>query len=128
MPARTPEAYRDLAERSWRWVMDQVRWDDGPWIPGSVTLPEVTEPPWDRDGMHSGVGGLAHVLAEQLGVVPIEAQRERFLHVAERVGALVQAPADERLGIGAEGQFSRPDRRHYPAGLHQLWRRNTASP
>lgn len=53
-----------MAEAAWRWVLDQVRWVDGPWIPGTVTLPEVTHPPWDRDGMHSGVGGLAHVLAE----------------------------------------------------------------
>ena len=41
-----------------------MRWEDGPWIPGSVTIGEVTDAPWDRDGMHSGVGGLAHVLAE----------------------------------------------------------------
>jgi len=59
--------YRDLAEAGWRWVLDQVRYDDGPWIPPSVTdepATQATEPPWDRDGMHSGVGGLAHVLAE----------------------------------------------------------------
>jgi hypothetical protein len=64
MIPRIPETYRSLAEVAWRWVLDQVRWDDGPWIPGSVTIPEVTVAPWDRDGMHSGVGGLAHVLAE----------------------------------------------------------------
>ena len=60
----TAETYRGVAEAAWRWVMDQVRWDDGPWIPVSVTAPEVTAPGWDRDGLHSGVGGLAHVLAE----------------------------------------------------------------
>jgi hypothetical protein len=59
-----PETYRGLAEAAWRWVLNQVRWDDGPWIPASVTIPAVTDAPWDRDGMHSGVGGLAHVLAE----------------------------------------------------------------
>lgn len=64
MPARNPDAYRSLAEAAWRWVLGQVRWEGGPWIPGSVTVPEVKDPPWDRDGMHSGVGGLAHVLAE----------------------------------------------------------------
>jgi hypothetical protein len=57
------QRYRDVAEASWRWVLDQVRWDDGPWIPACV--PGASEePPWDRDGMHSGVGGLALVLAE----------------------------------------------------------------
>ena len=53
-----------VADAAWRWVLDQVRWQDGPWIPGSVAIPDVTDAPWDRDGMHSGVGGLAHVLAE----------------------------------------------------------------
>jgi hypothetical protein len=61
----TADAYRELAEASWRWVLGQVRYDDdGPWIPAAVTDPPATEPPWDRDGMHSGIGGPAYVLAE----------------------------------------------------------------
>lgn len=55
---------RALAEAAWRWVLDQVRWDDGPWVPVSVTDPEAMSPANDRDGMHSGVGGLALGLAE----------------------------------------------------------------
>ncbi|WP_374455592.1 lanthionine synthetase LanC family protein [Nocardioides sp.] len=58
----TAQTYADLGEAAWRWVLDQVRWDDGPWIPESV--PHEGGPPADRDGMHSGTGGLAHVLAE----------------------------------------------------------------
>ncbi|MCP3422274.1 lanthionine synthetase LanC family protein [Nocardioides pinisoli] len=58
----TPETYADLGAAAWRWVLDQVRWDDGPWIP--VSVPHEGGPPEDRDGMHSGIGGLAHVLAE----------------------------------------------------------------
>ncbi len=59
----TRETYADLGEAAWRWVLDQVRWDEeGPWIPESV--PYDGAPPEDRDGMHSGIGGLAHVLAE----------------------------------------------------------------
>jgi hypothetical protein len=62
------ETYADLGEAAWRWVLDQVRWDDdGPWIPVSQVLGDGAHeggPPEDRDGMHSGVGGLAHVLAE----------------------------------------------------------------
>lgn len=58
----TPETYADLGEAAWRWVLDQVRWDDGPWIP--VAVPHEGGPPEDRDGMHSGIGGLAHMLAE----------------------------------------------------------------
>lgn len=57
-----PATYAGLSESAWRWVLDQVRWDDGPWIPESV--PYDGGPPEERDGMHSGIGGLAHVLAE----------------------------------------------------------------
>jgi len=58
------ESYERVAEAAWRWVLDQVRWDDGPWIPGSVTPGETPEIPSDRDGMHSGIGGVAYLLAE----------------------------------------------------------------
>ncbi len=59
----TSETYADLGAAAWRWVLDQVRWDDdGPWIP--ETVPHDGGPPEERDGMHSGIGGLAHVLAE----------------------------------------------------------------
>ena len=58
------DAYAERGEAAWRWVLDQVRWDDaGPWIPVSVPH-EGGAPEEDRDGMHSGIGGLAHVLAE----------------------------------------------------------------
>ena len=58
---RTPETYRDVADAAWRWVLAQVRWADGPWIPES--LADAEEPSPYRDGMH-GIGGLAYVLAE----------------------------------------------------------------
>ncbi len=59
----TVHSYADLGEAAWRWVLAQVQWDDaGPWIP--VSVPHEGGPPEDRDGMHSGIGGLAHVLAE----------------------------------------------------------------
>ena len=60
-------AYRDVADAAWRWVLDEVRWDDGPWIPETVEVdsePGPPEIPELRDGMHSGIGGLAHALAE----------------------------------------------------------------
>jgi hypothetical protein len=76
MSARPSETYRDVADAAWRWVLAQVRWEDGPWIPGSVTTPPSTEIPADRDGMHSGVGGLAHVLAEIRLARPWTAQEQ----------------------------------------------------
>jgi hypothetical protein len=73
------------AEDAWRWVLDQVRCDDGPWIP-EFRGGEL-KPPW-REGMYSGVGGLAHVLAE------IRLSREwtaREEQLAEAVAAQVRA-------------------------------------
>ena len=70
----TPARLREVAEAGWRWVLDQVRWADGPWIPASVPVdnavgPEAgddEEPPSNgyRDGLYDGIGGLAPVLAE----------------------------------------------------------------
>jgi hypothetical protein len=95
MTPRTPEMYRGLAEVAWRWVLDQVRWDDGPWIPGSVTIPEVTDVPWDRDGMHSGVGGLAHVLAEIRLARPWTIEERSLADaIADRVRGVIPAQTD----------------------------------
>jgi hypothetical protein len=57
--------YRDLGEAAWSWSLDQVRGDDGPWLPDNVPdagAPGV--PPPDRDSLYSGIAGLAPVLAE----------------------------------------------------------------
>jgi hypothetical protein len=54
---------RDIAEAAWAWVLDQVADDGGPWIPDAVPA-TAPGPPADRDGLHSGLGGLAHALAE----------------------------------------------------------------
>jgi hypothetical protein len=54
--------YRDVAERSWAWVQSEVReGEDGLWLPEKPDQVEPGEYPY---GMHSGVGGLAYVLAE----------------------------------------------------------------
>ena len=60
MPA--VDTYRVLAERSWSWAMAQVASDDaGLWLPEHT---DQTEPGDQPHGMHSGIGGLAHVLSE----------------------------------------------------------------
>ena len=70
--------------------------DDGPWIPGSVAVPGAAEEvadlgvPPDRDGMHSGVGGLALVLAEIRLVRPWTAEETSLAAaVADRVRATI---------------------------------------
>ena len=58
--------YRELAEAAWRWVLAQVEDEDGPRIPARVDVDTgLSEPSEDayRDGLHEGIGGLAHVLA-----------------------------------------------------------------
>lgn len=87
--------YRTVAEAAWRWILDQVRWDDGPWVPVSVTSPETTGPAWDRDGMHSGVGGLAYVLAEIRLMRPWTAEEQGLAEgIAARVAAAVPGTSD----------------------------------
>jgi hypothetical protein len=75
-----PATYRDLAERSWAWVLTQVRENDaGLWLPAH---PGGTEPGEDPYGMHSGIGGLAHVLTEVRLTRDLTAAEERL---AERI-------------------------------------------
>ncbi|SFB10261.1 Lanthionine synthetase C-like protein [Nocardioides alpinus] len=82
----TAQTYADLGEAAWRWVLDQVRWDDGPWIPESV--PHEGGPPEERDGMHSGIGGLAHLLAEVRTARPWTAEESAL---ADGIAARVRA-------------------------------------
>jgi len=59
------EAYRDLGEAAWSWVLGQVRGADGPWLPAEVPSGETPqEPADDRDSLYAGIAGLAPVLAE----------------------------------------------------------------
>lgn len=88
-------AYRGVAESAWRWVLDQVGWDDGPWIPVSKTDPPATQAAWDRDGMHSGVGGLAYVLAEIRLTRPwTEEEQALASAIAERLRRVVPTQTD----------------------------------
>ncbi|MFD6920713.1 lanthionine synthetase LanC family protein [Streptomyces sp. NPDC059944] len=61
----TSEAYKELGEAAWSWVLDQVREDEGPWLPETVSGDgqDVT-PAKDRDSLYSGIAGLAPILAE----------------------------------------------------------------
>ena len=59
------EAYRELGEAAWGWVLGQVRDDEGPWLPDAVPGDGPPAGPGaDRDSVYAGIGGLAPVLAE----------------------------------------------------------------
>lgn len=95
MDAHSSEKYLAVAEAAWRWVLDQVHHDDGPWIPAALTVPEAAGPSWDRDGLHSGVGGLARVLAEiRLGRPWTAVEQELTAAIAERVRGVVPTQTD----------------------------------
>jgi hypothetical protein len=84
--------YREVADSAWRWVLDQVRWDDGPWIPTSAADSEI---PDDRDGSHSGIGGLAHVLAEIKLYRPWTAEEQALADgIGERLRAGIAKKTD----------------------------------
>ncbi len=87
----TPGDYRDLAERSWTWVLTQVRTgDDGLWL---TEHPDQAEPGEYPYGMHSGIGGLAHVLSEIGLTRPWKVQEQELAHgIAE---TLVRRIPDE---------------------------------
>lgn len=61
----TSDAYRELGEAAWSWVLSHVREDDGPWLPATVLEDGGhMAPAEDRDSLYAGIGGLAPVLAE----------------------------------------------------------------
>jgi lantibiotic modifying enzyme len=84
--------YQQVADAAWRWVLSQVRWD------GELSIPEspgVAVNPDYRDGMHSGVGGLAYVLAEIRLSRPWTSEEERLAAgIAAQVSTGIPAATD----------------------------------
>lgn len=83
-----PATHRELAEAAWRWVQDQARYDEaGVWLPET---PDQAAPDRYRDGMHSGIGGLAHALAAVARVRPWTAGESALaVAVGDRLRAAV---------------------------------------
>jgi hypothetical protein len=101
----TSDAYRELAEKSWRWVLDQVRWSDGPWVPFRVET--GTEPTINanyRDGIHEGIGGLAQALAEVRLTRPWTTEESRLAAaIAERLAGRIPGNVDISFFDGLSG-------------------------
>ncbi|MFN8148620.1 MAG: lanthionine synthetase LanC family protein, partial [Candidatus Nanopelagicales bacterium] len=101
---RTSADYRGLGESAWRWTLDQLRDDDGPWLPEWVR-PEESEPPSDeRDILYCGIAGLVPALAEVGLQRPLD-EREELLRsaVRERLSGEVLEVPDFSLYVGAAG-------------------------
>jgi hypothetical protein len=93
-----PARYRELADAAWRWVLAQVDRSDGPRIPARVEVDTGTSEPTDeayRDGMHEGIGGLAHVLAEvRLSRAWTVEETDLAADVAARLRSRISATSD----------------------------------
>jgi len=92
------DEYRELGEAAWSWVLDQVREDDGPWLPETVPpgVPEDSAdavPGKDRDCLYAGIAGLAPVLAE-IARYREPADRERSL----TAGIVTRLSAEAKVG------------------------------
>jgi lantibiotic modifying enzyme len=83
------DAYRELGEAAWRWVLANVHDDEGPWLPttvdGTDPLPTAAA---DRSTLYFGTGGLALVLAE---LASARALDDRETALADAVRASVAA-------------------------------------
>ncbi|MET8763764.1 lanthionine synthetase LanC family protein [Lentzea sp. NPDC004782] len=92
------EKYWGTAEAAWRWVLDQIRYDDAVWIPRSVGGELDQE---NRDSMYSGVGGLAYALAEISLSREWTAEEQRLADlVAEQVRAGIGTSVDHTFFCG----------------------------
>jgi lantibiotic modifying enzyme len=96
-----PDRYRELGDAGWRWVLDQVRWDDGPWIPESSGGDRI---PHERDNMYDGVAGLAYVLAEIRLARPWTREEAQLAEgIADRLrrGAATETDASYATGLAS---------------------------
>jgi Lanthionine synthetase C-like protein len=101
----TGEQYRELGETAWAWVFGQVRGEDGPWLPESVSGDEQpARPAADRDSVYAGIGGLAPLLAE-IGQYRALTAAEQALAaaIAARLRAKLPARTEGSLYDGLAG-------------------------
>ncbi|WP_371673673.1 lanthionine synthetase [Streptomyces sp. NBC_00289] len=101
----TNEVYRELGESAWSWVLNQVREDNGPWLPEVVSEGDQdTGPATDRDTLYSGIAGLAPVLAE-IGQYRQLSESERTLAtgIVTRLSARARSRTEPSLYDGLAG-------------------------
>lgn len=102
-----PGTYRDLGESAWRWVLAQIRDDDGPWLPDAVTDEPPAGPAYDRDSVYAGIGGLVPVLAEIAQYRPLTAaERDLAGAIEARLTATVPGRREPSLYDGLAGDVT----------------------
>ena len=101
MTPTEPQPYRRLGEQAWRWVLDQVDWSGGPRIPVSVDVDTGTSLSTKDEyqyGLHQGIAGLGHVLAE------VRLARA-WTDEEDRLAAAVAARLRERIPAETDASF-----------------------
>ncbi|MEH0417748.1 lanthionine synthetase LanC family protein [Streptomyces sp. B21-083] len=106
------DGYRELGEAAWSWVLDQIREDDGPWLPETVSEdladggPDPV-PAKDRDSLYGGIGGLAPVLAEiARHREPTDRERSLATGIVTRLSAAVRTRTEPSLYDGLAGDVT----------------------
>jgi hypothetical protein len=101
----TSDAYRELGEAAWSWVLSHVAEDDGPWMPSVVVEDwRETAPPEDRDSLYSGIAGLAPVLAEIAQYRALrDTEQELSRAVVTRLSAMARTRTEPSLYDGLGG-------------------------
>jgi lantibiotic modifying enzyme len=106
------DRYRELGEAAWSWVLDQVREDDGPWLPETVSEDAAQDsadiaPAPDRDGLYSGIAGLAPVLAEIARYrEPTDRERSLAAGIVTRLSAASKKRTEPSLYDGLAGDVT----------------------
>jgi hypothetical protein len=91
--------YRECGEEAWRWVLGQVRGDNGPWVPGTG---EAT-PPDDRDSFYAGIAGLAPLLIEiEMYREWTDTERTLAAAIASRLAAATTTEPSLYDGLGGD--------------------------
>jgi hypothetical protein len=104
----TSEAYRELGEAAWSWVLSQMREDDGPWLPATVSEDGAQmAPAKDRDSLYDGIGGLAPVLAEIAGYRALrDVEQVLAAGVVARLSAKASVRTEPSLYDGLAGDVT----------------------
>lgn len=106
------DGYRELGEAAWSWVLDQIREDDGPWLPETVAEgpadggPDPV-PAKDRDSLYGGIAGLAPVLAEiARHREPTDRERSLATGIVTRLSAAARTRTEPSLYDGLAGDVT----------------------
>jgi lantibiotic modifying enzyme len=101
----TADAYRELGEAAWSWVLGQVRGDNGPWLPETVPDDDgPLAPAGDRDSLYAGIGGLALALAEIVQHRPLtDVEQALARGIVARLSAQASVRTEPSLYDGLAG-------------------------